>query len=685
MTLLLVVLGFAVPALFLRIPLFYGTVSLMLVTPILWWSLSAFAPSLTAYLLSAGAIWGVCAWIGGLRVPKMQRSLFDEALPLLIFAVMYSALYALSLSWSEFFSMGERMRDYALLHSVLEAPKAAQEPWMAGATLNYYLYWYRLGHMVATFTGAPTWAMYHVLASLPLALLGATIFFLLHSVSLWKPLTAGIVAAFVTLGSNVAGVIAFFTKDDNWWGPSRVIPGAINEFPAWSFLLGDVHPHYLNLPLPLFLLTGSALVMSSALSRGERYALLCSGFFVAPLWFFNSNAWDVPMWIGTAVILVGLSMMNERTWRDAARVLNPAGAFTKRGAAILLSAAVLWISLYLSSRNILPQETEIAAVRQPIEGTSVASLFRHWGAPLVLIGIALPLLLRGPVRWIAVAACGGALIAEPSAVLLYLLFVFNALRLHERRTEQKLTTPAERLFECFGVSTLGLLILPELVFLNDPYGGENERMNTIFKVYAYAWTPFHLFAFSLFREAWLRTGLAHVRIVPVPLAYGITLICFCGFTYRVGFNLRREQRPEQGFSRIEGLAKVEREFQGSASTIRALRRADFGVVLEAQGNAYSWTTHVSTLAGKPAYLGWENHVGLLTKLHDEVARRRDVTEKVYLERDCEEKRRVLNREAIRYVVVGPLERERYPGMDPGSFGCFKKTHEAGLYVLYEAG
>ena len=34
----------------------------------------------------------------------------------------------------------------------------------------------------------------------------------------------------------------------DWWSPSRVIPNTINEFPAFSFVLSDLHAHVLALP-----------------------------------------------------------------------------------------------------------------------------------------------------------------------------------------------------------------------------------------------------------------------------------------------------------------------------------------------------------------------------------------------------------------------------------------------------
>ncbi len=40
----------------------------------------------------------------------------------------------------------------------------------------------------------------------------------------------------------------------NYWGPSRVVGYTINEFPYWSFLFADLHPHMMNIPFTLLVI-----------------------------------------------------------------------------------------------------------------------------------------------------------------------------------------------------------------------------------------------------------------------------------------------------------------------------------------------------------------------------------------------------------------------------------------------
>ena len=44
----------------------------------------------------------------------------------------------------------------------------------------------------------------------------------------------------------------------DYWAASRVIPNTINEFPLWTFVFADLHPHMIAMPFGL-LVVGLAL------------------------------------------------------------------------------------------------------------------------------------------------------------------------------------------------------------------------------------------------------------------------------------------------------------------------------------------------------------------------------------------------------------------------------------------
>ncbi|MBX3015299.1 MAG: glycosyltransferase family 39 protein, partial [Caldilineaceae bacterium] len=106
----------------------------------------------------------------------------------------------------------------------------------------------------------------------------------------------------------------------DFWGPSRVIPNTINEFPYWSFLFADLHPHLIGIPFGVFALSLilvlfadlmpntplSGPVSSGRLSWGRGLALL----FVFALMLgtlASVNLWELPTYFGLGVLalLVG--------------------------------------------------------------------------------------------------------------------------------------------------------------------------------------------------------------------------------------------------------------------------------------------------------------------------------------------------------------------------------------------
>lgn len=92
----------------------------------------------------------------------------------------------------------------------------------------------------------------------------------------------------------------------DFWGPSRVIPDTINEFPYWSFLFADLHPHLIGIPLAILFL---ALVLTlfhemmtaQQMTWGRNLAFLL--LFALLLGTQASvNLWELPTYFGVGVL-----------------------------------------------------------------------------------------------------------------------------------------------------------------------------------------------------------------------------------------------------------------------------------------------------------------------------------------------------------------------------------------------
>lgn len=683
MTLVCFIIGLALVARWLRLPPFETVFGVLLAVPLVVFPVGLFVPAgALTYAVVLCLLGGGVLLLRERRPPAESRSAWHELESIAVFSTFYILNYALCLLWPDFIALGERLRDYALLASVEQSPIVPREPWLAGASLNYYLYWYRFGHVIGALVGLPTWELYHQLQAFTFALFGAALFHLGRRCLDVSSIVALGVAVGITYGSNVAGVVDFLAGDTNWWGPSRVVAGAINEFPAWSFLLGDLHPHFLNLALSPFLVV---LVRAFAQGGIRGGAALVALLAVSPLWFFNANAWEVPVWLGFTAVGLGAfvvryrEQISSRSGRDVlVRSARDPGVW-----AIVAVGLYFGASLYLSSRNISPGDTPIGFVHGPIQRSNLFDLLRHWGLPLGLIATALIVALEGAaVRVVALFALGGAFLSRdpmPLLVLLIGLSAFDLYRLVESAREGGRSELGQVLVSALGLGALISMTVPEIAFLDDPYGGEHERMNTIFKIYSATWFALHLYAVALVARvtprAWAGASPWWLR---GSAAVGTLLLC--GFFFQTAEVRRTRERSIVPYA--QGLSEITQRFPGAGPAIQALERRPRGVVVEAQGPAYDYTTHVATLSGNAAYLGWANHVNLLTRQYAEVSRREEVTRAIYSGDDCRATRALLEREKIEYLVLGPVERRAYPGATPSRFDCLEPVISAGEYTIF---
>jgi uncharacterized membrane protein len=767
MTILALVLLLAIVGWRLSVPLFEFVFAILLCVPLLWLlsakllvlcGLSLPASGMVSkalYVVCFGALLGAARAVFGVR--RESRPL-SELYPFGAFAILFAGAFYLCTLWPDFMAMGERLRDYAILASVVQSPIVLNEPWMDGAVLNYYVYWYRFGAMLSALLGLQVWETYHVLVAFAISFYGAVIFQIVRVViggsALWS-LVSSIVLSF---GSNYAGLrlwkraeLGGFEPDDGWWGPSRVIQGAINEFPAWSFLLGDAHPHYLNLgALPFFfLLLGH--ILNSSLSVVAKSFQACALIGAGTLFLLGSNAWEVPMWVGLSAVVAfvysllrrgadlqsGLQFLRKSPPFELLRAVVSVLVLVGGCAAVLSSGdsvpvvtrialalialgfavvsfpyrkgvvarlrtprsgdlsklviAVFWVllflALYLSSRHIVAEGGHLTLVRTPIPVTTTAELFVHWGFHLTIIVVA-SLLLLGAASLLELSLAGALLMLgglyDKGALIVVVLIGIQLLRLSRSRFEESTTsTWREACADALLLAGLGLVLMPEIFFLDDPYGGENERMNTIFKIYETAWGLLALGAIGLLHRARRAYGEVDRNLWLVAgLGFSIVLLV-SSMRFLLHTVPMRRMEPSMAYG-LEGLAAPDNAHHGAGAAIRTLRSLPRGRVLEAQGNAYSYTSFVGTLAAQPSYLGWANHVNLLTRQYDEVGRREKKSDQIYLETECSRRQEMVRQEEISYIVIGTLERIKYPDIDTRDFSCFTRIMQEGDYILYSS-
>lgn len=682
---LILVLALAAGALAVRIAVFESVFGVLVGAPILFFLLAQVLPAGAFLYIAVLVILSLLAWF--LQDRKKDYDRKEQFVPIAVFAGAYIFFYSLCLLWPDFIAMGERLRDYAILSSILESPIVPREPWLSGYTLNYYVFWYRFGHMFHAIFGMPVWQVYHSLQSFTYSLYFASAFVLCNRVVRMSVASSLFCSVIICLGSNIEGVIYAMTGDDNWWGPSRVIKGAITEFPAWSFLLGDLHPHYLNLPATAFLPCMLIPALDFPLTQIRSVFLGTLAFILMPLFLYNSNAWEVPMWIaiaGSAGVILLLRHYASLDWDNShlKSLRNP------RSICVVVLMLLAAVSLYLSSRHIIPADAPLTRVKPPVAESTLPEMFRHFGFPLALIAIGNILLIRRfSFALMAAILVGSTLLYSEAALFLFAILCLSIFRVYTPeidasgagKREECQSSDRVLALEALGIAAVALVLLPEFVFVNDAYGGENERMNLIFKIYTFVWLPLHLYSFFLVTRVIRMKPVREVTLITRMFQIAIVIIMTQFFFTTVSLRMSRNEVIEPA---SRGLGGVNKEFPGAAAAITRLEALPQGITLEGQGNPYSYTTHVATLAGKESFLGWINHVQLLNRADKEIERRNRITEDFYKSGDCAKRKELVERENISYAVVGPLENAKYPGALTEGFDCLKLLIEEGQYRIY---
>jgi YYY domain-containing protein len=658
-------------------PIPYGTTTVLVVIAVLALAgglAAARQRALATRLRDTGEGWLArrrAEWIGARALPaedpaRVRLWLGSEV----VFAVAFAAM-ALLVAYSPDVWGTEKPMDMAFVNAANASTSfPPHDPWMAGEELNYYY----LGHLamaiVLKVVGTAPDEGYNLAFAL-LAALTATAVFTLAG-TLWAaarprlsgvrggPVLVGVTAVVlcVVLG-NLAGAREWLDAADppgdyDWFAPSRVVPGTINEFPWFSFLLGDLHAHVLALPFTVVAL-GFALQVVIAGPRGDAVLrgvaeALAAGLAIGVLYAINS--WSYP---ATAGLLVGAVAI----W------LRDPASRGRRGYAIswlvlvLAASVVLVLPFWL---NFNPAASGLALVdeRRPFMRFmgDLGLLYGIFAGLLVAAFASRVLAARRPVRtlvWGVVAAIfAGSLLAAADLAGAALLAALLGVALGAALTPA-LAAP-ERFLWLLVSGGLACVLAPELVYVRDAFDGSDLfRMNTVFKLGYQGWLLLALGAACAL--PWAGAHLPR-RAWPVWAAVAAVLLLF-GLVYPYGGTYARKG----GFARspsLDGLAWLRPTAPGDPPAIDWLRANTAGeaVVLEAVGEDYSAFGHgrISTFSGRATVLGWAGHE---LQWDHEPGRREEDVRRLYTTEDLGEARRLIADYGIDYVVFGPIERTTY--------------------------
>ena len=565
----------------------------------------------------------------------------------------------------------EKFMDYGFMEAMMRSKTLpATDLWYSQGKINYYYGGQYFAVFLTKLSGAKVELTYNLMRTFVAGLAFAMPFSLIHQIVTdrlekvrtgWKKALPSVTGILAGISVSIAGnmhyvvygqIIPFIQKlkgeeVSSYWFPDAtryigfnpdVEDKTIHEFPCYSFVLGDLHAHVVDIMFVLLLLgllyawmkkVRTTELSGEGMSRREFWKkqllmpqLLAAGALLGM--FHWTNYWDFVIYF---VVTCG-----------AALFMNIIGQKGKIRWVLEVTAAQAVEIMTLATVIILPFTLQFDTSNM-VQGIALA---KHHSLPHQLL-----------VLW-----------GLPG--ILTILFVVSLLIEKLRGAEQKslyhLLTSI-RLPDLFavlmGLCAIGLVLIPELVYVRDIYENGNARANTMFKL---TYQAYIMFGMTMIYAIFRLLVIGKNKILKVLAFIGLFLFVWtCGyFGNSVHSWFGTVWKPSQ-YKGLNATAFLETDFPEDVNGIRWLKEniSDAPVVLEANGDSYSEYERVSAMTGLPTIMGWYVHEWLWRgDLADLNAKIEEIKE-IYTSTDETRVKELLEEYNVSYIFVGSCERNKY--------------------------
>jgi YYY domain-containing protein len=636
----------------------------------------------------------------------------------------------------------------AILHSKTFPPK---DTWFAGTPINYYYFGYLIWATAIKVTGIYSPVGFNLALATIVALSAAGIFGLVYFFT--QRVSYSLLSSFfLTILGNLDGLVQFLRKSSlspfyrgegsvfpfDWWRSSRVIPDTINEFPYFSFLLGDLHAHFMAIPFVLLLLGLLSQFVSYFFKDGHHLQgdvhLVKKREILYPwiLLAFISlsiggaaviNGWDYPTYLIIAGLCVGIAVLRSSgTVRFGEHNVHR----------VLITLCMFGFLIVFSRLFFLPFYRHFSPQLNFSNLRFVASIQRTGiGYFLVIYGFFLwiifsffycrfPSFFSGSseqeknvkvVGWNSIllfSALGYVFFSTwvfpvaciISGVFLYLLYKKCLSIPHPASSIQQPTSstphpaprtlhPAPRIPYLFLFMAFAIIAGCEIIYIKDFYGHPLERQNTIFKFYYQAWillsigTPYLLYLISQSKDTFHR----HLK-----RAWNMMFVLLCAAcciypilaTYEKTNHFRGQ--AQGGLLYIPTLNGISYIAYRNPYEYEALmwiqeHTDEDVVILEATKDPYSFFGRVASTTGRSTVLGWGNHEALWRdQTWKSIIQRTNDIKQIYETVDKQNIIKLLEKYQITYIYVGELEKQVYNSEGLEAFDSYFQLVFENLFV-----
>jgi uncharacterized membrane protein len=213
-----------------------------------------------------------------------------------------------------------------------------------------------------------------------------------------------------------------------------------------------------------------------------------------------------------------------------------------------------------------------------------------------------------------------------------------------------------------GFSAIGLVLIPEVIYVKDIYEGDYDRSNTMFKLVYQAFLLFGIsMSFIITKLIFHPEGAKHRKRGFVAL---VLLICTCGYFVTASGMWFGELDSNRRVG-LDATLFAEKELPDDIEAINWLNDhvMEPVVVLEANGESYTLYERVSTLTGLPTLLGWYTHEWLWQNTTENINIRQEDILSIYTSTDLELVREKIRQYEVAYIFIGQMEYTRYENIN----------------------
>lgn len=694
--------------------IFAKVIGLVVIT-YLTWLIGSFLPiaSSVALPLSVLVVGGVACW--WFLWEDTVQTLHDLRNAIVIEEALFlAALIIWSLLRAQVFHPGightEQYMDMSFLGaSIKSASYPPYDPWMSGHTINYYYLGYLMFGLLIKLAGVAPAVGYNLALSFLFAFVVAGSFSLGYALTR-RLVWAGLSSLFVAVVGNWHAILVQLPAHQDpattyyWFWPSTRVIGSnttITEFPFFSFMLGDLHPHVMSFPLAMLVLAFASSILLTPtplrLRKSVESLLPLALLALTVGMLFAVNSWDFPAYLLVAASCIGVHAYltdDERTWWRPP--LLTIGAIT-------VASFVLYVPFYAHFRS---PTHGLGTVTTPSDLLEFLQVMGILLLPAVLLVSSLGLLFQpageedetdriiAPGRRASEAGATrpaaalqltlyavlflAVLVAAHDhlwVVLLMLAFGSGIVFILHRVLNAEEPSRPDAIALTFMLIACLLIAIPEVIYVRDSFDGSSSyRMNTLFKLYYQAWILLGIAAGYAVYRGW---NVLKTYFRPA-LAWGAAACVGVGTLGGLYYTVNAPQSANQGglAQSLNGAALLQANAPGDYAAVQWLRSHVSGTPteMEATGGEYDAKfARISTFTGLPTVMGWAGHEFQWRGADPQIQQRVNDIKTVYTTLDSVRAEALLRQYGVRYVIVGPTEQQSYPGPGLTKFSRFMHT------------